>query len=119
MRWISKRAVLEIHRVQVLEHGGAGQIRDRGLLDSALARPQHLFAYENADIYRLAAAYAFGIIKSHPFVDGNKRVGFVTAAIFLILSGYELTGSEAETATIILDVPSGQTSENELANGSN
>ena len=77
-RWVKIDRVLAIHRRQIAEHGGSDGVRDHGLLESALARPQNIETYEpDADIARLAAGYAFGIVKNHPFIDGNKRTGYV------------------------------------------
>ena len=94
--WLAKEAVLAVHERLLAEHGGSTGIRDAGLLESALERPQNLFAYEKADLFALAAAYAAGIIKNHPFVDGNKRTGFVAAVVFLDCNGYELQAGEAD-----------------------
>jgi death-on-curing protein len=79
--------VLAIHDEQVAEHGGGAGVRDEGLLESALSRPQNLFGYETAALPQLAAAYAYGICKNHPFVDGNKRTSLVVAELFLALNG--------------------------------
>jgi death-on-curing protein len=94
--WISRAAALAIHDEQIAEHGGALGLRDEGLLDSALARPKNLLSYGRAGIPRLAAAYAFGIARNHPFVDGNKRTSLVVAETFLELNGFELAADDAE-----------------------
>jgi len=87
MKWLRIDAVLAMHKRQIAEHGGSDGVRDIGLLESALARPQNIAVYEpDADIARLAAAYAFGIAKNHPFVDGNKRTSLVACRTFLILN---------------------------------
>ncbi len=89
--WIEPVALRLLHSESLAEHGGLAGIRDEGLLMSALARPQNLFAYENVtDISRLAAAYAYGITKNHPFVDGNKRAAFLSIGLFLALNGFIL-----------------------------
>ncbi len=89
--WIEPVALKLLHSESLAEHGGLAGIRDEGLLMSALARPQNLFAYENVtDISRLAAAYAYGITKNHPFVDGNKRAAFLSIGLFLALNGFIL-----------------------------
>jgi len=105
--WLSRQAIEIIHDEQLVEHGGAGGIRDAGLLESALARPQNLFAYGEADICVLAAAYAAGIVRNHPFVDGNKRTGFLAAYSFLAVNGLELGAPEAEAVVMTLDLASG------------
>ena len=91
--------MLAIHEQLLAQHGGKPGIRDEGLLESALERPRNLFAYEQATPFVMAAAYASGIIRNHPFIDGNKRTGFVVCAVFLERNGYELVASE-EDATI-------------------
>jgi death on curing protein len=92
------KEVLVIHERQLGRFGGAPGIRDEGMLESALSRPRNKWEYERADVIDLAAAYAFGIIRNHPFVDGNKRVGFLTMAAFLRLNGIHFAPSQ-ETAT--------------------
>ena len=113
-RWPSKAAVLAIHAEQLAEHGGAAGMREESLLDSALARAQNLAAYGDPDAASLAAAYAFGIVRNHPFVDGNKRTGFVTATTFLLLNGFDLTASEREVVATFWRLADGKLSENEL-----
>jgi len=95
-RWVLRETVLALHERLLAEFGGLGGIRDDGLLDSALARPQHLFAYKRPSVYDLAAAYAFGLVRNHPFLDGNKRVGFTVAVLFLELNGRRFTAPEVE-----------------------
>ncbi len=94
--WIAKLEVLPIHDRQLAEHGGAAGIRDTGLLESAIARAQQLCAYGDPDISDLAAAYTVGIVRNHPFVDGNKRTGFVTGILFVELNGRRFTASEPD-----------------------
>jgi death-on-curing protein len=101
-RWLRHDVVVAMHDEQIAEHGGSPGLRDDGLLTSALARPQNQKAYGNASVFDLAAAYAFGIISNHPFVDGNKRTGFLAAYVFLDLNGWELTASEGQAVAAIL-----------------
>ena len=116
MKWLRTDAVLAIHRRQIAEHGGGEGIRDLGLLESALARPQNIQAYEpNVDIARLAASYGFGIAKNHPFVDGNKRTALVATRTFLLINGYQLNASQAEKYLTILALAEGTLPEDELA----
>jgi death-on-curing protein len=84
--WIPSEVVLAIHDEQIAEHGGLAGLRDAALLDSALARPQNAFAYGEKDLCRLAALYAAGIVRNHPFADGNKRTAFVACELFLTVN---------------------------------
>jgi death-on-curing protein len=102
--WIADSVVHAIHQAQVAEHGGANGVRDPGLLDSALARPKNAHAYSDADIPSLAALYALGIIRNHPFVDGNKRVGTVLLETFLQLNGSVLNATDVELLSTIFAV---------------
>lgn len=116
MKWLRTDAVLAMHKRQIAEHGGGDGVRDLGLLESALARPQNIAAYEpDADIARLAAAYAFGIAKNHPIVDGNKRTSLVACRTFLILNGYQLDASPTDKYLTFLSLAEGTLSEEELA----
>jgi death-on-curing protein len=101
-RWLVEGVVIAMQGEQISEHGGSLGIRDAGLLSSALARPQNQAAYGDPSVFDLAAAYAFGIIGNHPFVDGNKRTGFLAAYVFLDLNGWELIASEVEAVTAVL-----------------
>lgn len=101
-RWIREDVVIAMHGEQIAAHGGSPGIRDAGLLSSDLARPQNRVAYGKASVFNLAAAYAFGLIQNHPFVDGNKRAGFLAAYVFLDLNGWELVASEAETVAAVM-----------------
>ena len=105
-RWVSRAGVLAIHAAQIEAHGGGIGLRDEALLESALARPRNLAIYGEPDAAALAAAYAFGIVRNHPFVDGNKRVGFVVAATFLRLNGFDLTASNADVVSAMLALAS-------------
>jgi len=115
-RWIHKRTVFAIHNLQLSEHGGSAGTRDEGLLDSALGRPQHVFAYvEDTDIFHLAASYAFGITKNHPFVDGNKRTALAVSATFLDYNGWDITASREDEYLTFYGLAAGEVSEEELA----
>ena len=114
-KWIDHQAILAIHDVQLAEHGGSPGVRDRGLLKSTLARPLNLNMYELADVAAVAACYAAGIIRNHPFIDGNKRTGFVALELFLVLNGYELTASDMECVMSMLAVAEDDISEAGLA----
>ena len=113
--WIDPAVVELVHEEQLAEHGGAGGLRDAGLLASALARAQNLAAYGEPDVAALAAAYAFGVARNHPFVDGNKRTAAVALEGFLMLNGFELGCGDAELVMAILSLASGAWSEDELA----
>ena len=107
--------ILAVHAEQITEHGGSGGIRDVGLLSSALARPHHLVSYAEPTVFELAAAYAFGIIQNPPFVDGNKRTGFLVAYIFLLLNGWKIIAPEASAVTAVLRVARSEMDEPGLA----
>lgn len=115
--WIRIEAVHAMHNRQIAEHGGSGGTRDEGLLQSALARPENLFAYggDDVDVSALAASYAFGIAKNHPFLDGNKRTALVVSVTFLNLNGYDIDATPAETYAAFLGLAEGTVSEDELA----
>lgn len=116
MKWLRLDAVLAMHSRQIAEHGGEAGVRDRGLLESALARPQNIEAYEpDADIARLAASLAFGIAKNHPFIDGNKRTALVAARTFLALNGFELRADPVDKYITFLSLAEGRISEDDLA----
>ena len=100
--WLRQDVVIAIHDEQIAEHGGYPGIRDNGLLSSGLARPQNKLAYQKASAFKLAAAYAAGIIFNHPFIDGNKRTGFLACCTFLDLNGWSLTATEAEAVDAVL-----------------
>ncbi len=114
-RWLAPAAVLIAHSESLARFGGAAGVRDAGLLDSALARPRNQFAYGQTDLAALAAAYAYGIVRNHPFTDGNKRAGFLCAALFLELNGFVFAASEAETALRTLALAAGEIGEEEYA----
>ncbi|MGA2695005.1 MAG: type II toxin-antitoxin system death-on-curing family toxin [Terriglobales bacterium] len=107
--WIDRRALLLLHSETLSEHGGFPGFRDEALFEAALARPRHLHNYEpHADLARLATAYAFGIVRNHPFNDGNKRTGFLAAGLFLMLNGRELKVDQAEAVTMIERLAAGK-----------
>ncbi|HSF93987.1 MAG TPA: type II toxin-antitoxin system death-on-curing family toxin [Thermohalobaculum sp.] len=107
-RWLGQRIIVAVHDAQLVRHGGAGGIRDAGLLDSALARPLNLQAYGEDDLCVLAAAYAAGIVRNHPFVDGNKRTAFIAAALFLQENGQRLVAPQGEAVVMTLGLASGE-----------
>ncbi|BCW87047.1 hypothetical protein sos41_01730 [Alphaproteobacteria bacterium SO-S41] len=113
--WLNKRALIAAHDEQIAEHGGASGLRDDGLLDSALARPENLAAYGEPDVFELAAAYAFGLARNHPFVDGNKRIAGIAAETFLALHGFSLEADDADFVLTILSLAAGDLAEVELA----
>jgi death-on-curing protein len=116
-RWVKETVVAAIHQRQLAEHGGLDGIRDAGLLSSALARPRNTFGYSQPkpDLAALAAAYAFGIIKNHPFVDGNKRTAYVLCGTFLKLNGQDIQATDIEKYQTFIGVADGTLSEEELA----
>ena len=114
--WLDRPILEALHVDQITEHGGSLGIRDAGLLESALARPRQKWHYEpGSDLASLAAAYAFGIAKNHPFVDGNKRAALVAAYTFLALNDFELEAPEPEAVTMVLGTADGSLSEEDLA----
>lgn len=115
IKWITRDIALAAYARSLRDHGGAEGVRDDGMLFSALARPQNLAAYGEPGIYELAASLAYGLVKNHPFVDGNKRTAFLCAYVFLGLNGAELDADEAEAAAITLDLAAGQVSEAEFS----
>jgi death-on-curing protein len=109
-------AVEAVHLEQLREHGGLPGLRDEGVLEAALARPRHRWAYKRRpDLATLAAAYAWGLVKNHPFLDGNKRVAFLTMVMFLGLNGYEFDAPEAEVVGRMVGAAAGRYSEQNLA----
>jgi death-on-curing protein len=113
--WLTRQIVEAIHDEQLTAHGGAGGLRDEGMLESALARPQNKWAYEQAELAELAAAYAFGVARNHPFVDGKKRTSLLVLYTFLGLNGVDFIVSEAEAVAMILSLAAGEVSEESLA----
>ena len=113
--WLPTELIIAIHDEQLEQFGGPSGLRDRGLLESALARPLNQYAYGKEDVAALAAAYGFGLAQNHPFVDGNKRTALLAVVTFLGLNGREFTASEAEAAVTMLGVAAGEIGEEELA----
>lgn len=112
--WVAIEVAQAAHLEQLAEHGGAAGVRDARLLESAMARPQNLVAYGEPDAAELAAAYAFGIARNHPFADGNKRTAAVVSETFLVLNGYELVASDAELVVAFLALAAGDLTEDEM-----
>ena len=114
--WVLPDVVIAFHQMLLAEHGGMPGIRDKALLDSALNRPQQLFAYSyELSMFDLAASYAYGLSRNHPFIDGNKRVALTVAGLFLELNGYTFDASEPETALIFRQLAAGDISEEHLS----
>lgn len=118
--WLQPAVLLAVHEAQLAEHGGAAGTRDAGLFDSALSRPQNLHAHglEDGgapDVADLAATYGYGISRNHPFIDGNKRTGFVATELFLVLNGWQLTASDADCVLTMLAVAAGDIAEADFA----
>ncbi len=114
-RWVDKTALILLHDESLAEHGGAAGMRDEGLFESALARPENLAAYESPDFAALAASYGVGLAKNHPFVDGNKRAAFLAVGLFLALNGRRLCATQIDATTAMLAVAAGQMSESDFA----
>ena len=114
-RWLTRLVVDAIHDEQLREHGGLPGVRDETVLESALARPRQKWHYGDSDIPRLAAAYAFGLVKNHAYRDGNKRIGFLAMATFLGLNGFELSATDAEAVAEFVALADGRVSEDALA----
>jgi death-on-curing protein len=114
-RWLDTSIVLDVHAEQLALFGGADGVRDLGLLESALGRPLNKFAYGETSLASLAAAYAFGIARNHPFVDGNKRAAFASIMVFLGLNGIDLDVSPEAATAIILGMAAGEIGEDGLA----
>lgn len=115
-QWVSEEAVLAVHKRQIAEFGGSEGVRDMGLLQSALARPQNAFHYNQiTSLTQLAAAYAFGIAKNHAFVDGNKRTALVTCLLFLLKNGFSVNATEEERYIAVLSVANDMMTEEQFA----
>jgi death-on-curing protein len=113
--WILRETVLAVQEGLLAEFGGSAGVRDEHLLDSALARPQHLFAYGKPSYFDLAASYGFGLVKNHPFVDGNKRIGFTIAVLFLERNGHRFHAAEADAVLQTLALAAGEMTESGYA----
>ncbi len=109
--WLERADCLAIHEMMLAQHGGLAGVRDEGLLESALAKPRNLFAYGSPTLFGMAAGYAAGIILNHPFLDGNKRTGFIVAATFLELNGLTFTASEESVVEKTLALAAGRLKE--------
>lgn len=115
-RWIPESAIREIQQQLIAEHGGAEGLRDPGLLSASLARPKHLFYYnDTATLFNLAAAYAYGLAKNHCFLDGNKRIALAAIDVFLRINGYQLIAPETEAVIMIIGLVEGVEDEDTLA----
>ena len=112
--WLTRQMVVAIHDEQLAIHGGASGLRDEGMLESALDRPRNKWAYEGAELPELAAAYAYGIARNHPFVDGNKRTSLLVLYTFLGVNGFDFDVPEADAAAVILALAAGEVSEASL-----
>jgi death-on-curing protein len=113
--WLTRELAEAVHDRQLAEHGGGAGTRDAGLLESALARPQHLLHYSEPDLAAMAAAYAFGIARNHPIVDGNKRTAAVAALLFLELNGVSFSIGEVELVVMVLALAAGELGEDDIA----
>jgi death-on-curing protein len=113
--WVLREVVLILHEQSLVQFGGGAGIRDEGLLDSALGRPGNLLAYGKPTLFELAASYAFGLVKNHPFIDGNKRTGFIVAIVFLELNGLRFTAGEVDATIRTLALAAGEMSEHAYA----
>jgi len=113
--WMNREECLAIHEMMLAQHGGLSGVRDEGLLESALSKPRNLFAYESPTLAEMAASYAAGIILNHPFVDGNKRTGFMVAAVFLEVNGRVLTATEESVVENTMALASGALKESGYA----
>jgi death-on-curing protein len=112
--WLTRQIIVAIHDEQLTIHGGASGLREGGMLESALDRPKNRWVYEQGDLPELAAAYAFGIARNHPFVDGNKRTSLLALYTFLGVNGIDFVVPEAEAAAIILALAAGEVNEEGL-----
>lgn len=113
--WIEREVALAIHDRQLAEHGGGTGVRDEGALESALARPVNRWSYGEDDLIELAAAFAFGVARNHPFVDGNKRTAWVLARLFLALNKVEIVFEQQEAIATMLSLAAGEVKEEALA----
>ncbi|WP_394270485.1 type II toxin-antitoxin system death-on-curing family toxin [Qipengyuania sp.] len=113
--WVGLQVIVAAHDRQLAEHGGPPGVRDMGALESALGRPVNQWHYGNTDMARFAAAYAFGLVRNHPFVDGNKRSAWIAARLFLSLNGEHLTFDRGDAIRTVLAAAAGELTEDELA----
>ncbi|MBC8129789.1 MAG: type II toxin-antitoxin system death-on-curing family toxin [Rhizobiaceae bacterium] len=115
IRWLTRGALEAIHNEQLAEHGGLSGIKDESALEASLARPLNKAAYGETDVFELAAAYLFAIVRDHPFSDGKKRTGYVASYAFLYLNGYEITADNGLVYQFVMDVAAGLVSEQSAA----
>ena len=113
--WLVKEFVQVIHEEMLAEFGGSAGIRDEGLLESALGKPKNLLAYEKPNLFDLAASYAAGIVRNHPFIDGNKRTGFMAAYTFLTRNGVNFKATQADSAAAVLALASIEMTEKQFS----
>ncbi|HTY87633.1 MAG TPA: type II toxin-antitoxin system death-on-curing family toxin [Candidatus Acidoferrum sp.] len=113
--WLTREECLALHEMMLAQYGGTEGLRDENMLESALAKPRQLFAYGKPSLADLAASYVFGVVKNHPFIDGNKRTGFMLGAGFLERNGHEFHASEADAVVRTLALAAGEMSEAEYA----
>ncbi len=111
MKWLTREAVELVHQQQLKEHGSLPGLKDENALEAALARPQHKAAYGEDDLFVLAAAYLYGIVRNHPFSDGNKRTGFLAAFMFLYINGHLIQADQAQVIEFVLGVAAGEIDE--------
>lgn len=109
--WVLREVVLMAHEQSLAQFGGSEGVRDEGLMDSALGKPRNLFAYGQPSLFELAASQAFGLVRNHPFIDGNKRTGFIVALTFLQLNGWRLEASEVDATLRTLALAAGEMTE--------
>ncbi|RRJ94705.1 type II toxin-antitoxin system death-on-curing family toxin [Opitutaceae bacterium TAV4] len=113
--WVLREVILALHEKSLAVDGGIAGIRDEGMFDSALSRPENLFAYDKPTLFEMAAAYAYGIAKNHPFLDGNKRTAFITAIVFLEVNGHTFVATEADAALRTLALAASEMTEQAYA----
>jgi death on curing protein len=113
--WLTVEFALSVHEEQLHDHGGKAGLRDLTLLESAIAKPQQLAAYAQPDVFELAAAYAFGVAKNHPFLDGNKRTAWVLARTYCLLNGFDFTGTDVEAVIAMLRLAAGDDDQDTFA----
>jgi death on curing protein len=114
-QWITRDALMILHDESLAEHGGASGLRDDNMLESALARPQQLAHYGEPNAFELAASYAFGLAKNHPFADGNKRAAFLSCGLFLSINGIRLRANQADATLQVFALAAGELKESEFA----
>ncbi|MBY3180634.1 type II toxin-antitoxin system death-on-curing family toxin [Rhizobium sp. 25PS6] len=111
LKWLSRQAIENMHDEQIAEHGGLAGLRDANALETSLARPLNKAAYGETDIFVLAAAYLYAIVRNHPFVDGNKRTGYLAAFTFLYINRYVINADNAQVIAFVLEVAAGEIDE--------